>query len=70
MADERDAPAGESVPDVVRQALLGVAAQVLGPMPPADVPAALRQVQRFANRRRATAGAAPLWAALTADNAF
>jgi len=70
MADERDAPAGEWVPDVVRQALLGVAAQVLGPMSPADVPAALRQVQRFANRRRATAGAAPLWAALTADNAF
>jgi len=70
MADTREAPTGEVVPDVVRQAVLGVAAQVLGSVPPAEVPAALRQVQRFAGRRRATAGAAPLWAALTSDDGF
>src|SRR5450759_2141219 len=70
MADTREAPTGEVVPDVVRQAVLGVAAQVLGSVPPAEVPAALRQVQRFAARRRATAGAVPLWAALTSDDGF
>lgn len=63
-------PTGDAVPDVVRQSLLGVAAQVLGSLPPMEVPAALRQVQRFATRRRATAGAAPLWAALTTDDGF
>src|SRR5450759_2391758 len=70
MADAREAPTGELVPDVVRQALLGVAAQVLGSVPPGEAPAALRQVQRFAPRRRATAGAAPLWTALTSDDGF
>lgn len=58
-----DAP----VPDAVRTALVRFAADVLAAMEPREVPASLRAVQRFAPRRRAEAGAGPLWAALGED---
>ncbi|GAA3820289.1 NYN domain-containing protein [Cellulomonas soli] len=52
------------VPAPLRTALVQVAAEVLGTLEPAEVPATLRQVRQFAPRRRAGAGAGPLWAAL------
>jgi predicted RNA-binding protein with PIN domain len=55
------------VPDAVRVAVLRFAADVLGAMEPRDVPAGLRAVRRFAPRRRAEAGAGPLWAHLAED---
>ncbi|GEK19711.1 NYN domain-containing protein [Cellulomonas xylanilytica] len=60
--------AGE-VPAALRVALVQVAADVLGSAEPAEVPPTLRAVHRFAPRRRATAGAGPLWTALQ-DDAF
>lgn len=57
------------VPAPLRTALVQVAADVLGALEPAEVPATLRQVRQFAPRRRAGAGAGPLWAALQ-DSAF
>ncbi|GEA89126.1 NYN domain-containing protein [Cellulomonas cellasea] len=67
-----DAPGqlGPTVPDAVRAVLVRLAAEVLSTVEPADVPATLRQVQRFAPRRRASAGALPLWSALEGDAAF
>lgn len=60
--------AGE-VPSALRAALVQVAADVLGATEPAEVPQSLRAVHKFAPRRRATAGAGPLWLALQ-DDAF
>ncbi|WP_456824244.1 NYN domain-containing protein [Cellulomonas sp. P5_E12] len=57
------------VPTPLRAALVQVAADALGAAEAAEVPASLRAVHRFAPRRRATAGAGPLWAALQ-DDAF
>lgn len=68
MSEARDEVA--VVPDGVRTALVTLAAQVLGAMEQVDVPVPLRQVYRFAPRRRASAGALPLWAALDRDDAF
>lgn len=61
---------GADLPGLVRAALVRTAAEVLGQMDSKDVPVALRQVQRFAPRRRPSAGAAPLWHALRHDDAF
>jgi predicted RNA-binding protein with PIN domain len=58
--------AGE-VPAGLRSALVQVASDVLGAADPVDVPPSLRAVHRFAPRRRATAGAGPLWQALQDD---
>ena len=55
------------VPAALRSALVQVAADVLGATEPVEVPASLRAVHRFAPRRRASAGAGPLWAALQDD---
>ncbi len=55
------------VPDAVRTALVRFAADALGAMDAREVPASLRPVQRFTPRRRAEAGAGPLWAALAED---
>ncbi|MDM7831407.1 NYN domain-containing protein [Cellulomonas edaphi] len=52
------------VPDALRTALVDQAAEVLGRMEPVEVPALLRAVAKFAPRKRATAGAGPLWLAL------
>lgn len=57
------------VPAALRAALVQVAADVLGAAEPAEVPQSLRAVHKFAPRRRATAGAGPLWIALQ-DDAF
>lgn len=70
MADDAAGQPDPTVPDAVRTVLVRLAAEVLTTIEPADVPAALRQVQRFAPRRRATAGALPLWSALEGDAAF
>ncbi|KQS97063.1 NYN domain-containing protein [Cellulomonas sp. Leaf395] len=59
----------EQVPVALRSALVQVAADVLGATEPLEVPPSLRAVHKFAPRRRATAGAGPLWAALQ-DEAF
>ncbi|WP_051681589.1 NYN domain-containing protein [Cellulomonas sp. HZM] len=59
----------DPVPDVVRAVLVGAAADVLGLLEPSEVPASLRAVARFAPRKRAAAGGAPLWVALQ-DPAF
>lgn len=68
--DGADAIRDPQPPVQVRTLLLTFAAEVLGQMAPADVPASLRQVHRFAPRRRATAGAVPLWSALERDEGF
>ncbi|MFI2751893.1 NYN domain-containing protein [Cellulomonas sp. P22] len=67
-----DAAPGMSgeLPEEVRAGLVRTAAEVLGTLDAAAVPAGLRQVQRFAPRRRASAGAQPLWHALEHDDAF
>ncbi|MGN8245359.1 NYN domain-containing protein [Cellulomonas soli] len=57
------------VPAPLRAAIVQVAGDVLGTLEPVEVPATLRQVRQFAPRRRALAGAGPLWAALH-DPAF
>ncbi|QGQ19126.1 hypothetical protein GC089_07660 [Cellulomonas sp. JZ18] len=58
------------MPEALRALLVRVAADVLGGTEPAEVPAALQAVRRFAPRRRASAGAGPLWRALRDDAAF
>jgi predicted RNA-binding protein with PIN domain len=58
------------VPAAVRSAVTALAAEVLGTLDPAAVPASLAAVRRFAPRRRATAGAGPLWSALEQDDGF
>jgi predicted RNA-binding protein with PIN domain len=58
------------VPDPVRAAVVALAAEVLGAMDAAAVPAALRAVRRFTPRRRAEAGSGPLWAAVLQDDGF
>ncbi|MCC2317618.1 NYN domain-containing protein [Cellulomonas chengniuliangii] len=67
-----DTAGGDEVglPEPVRSSLVRTAAEVLGQMEPKDVPVALRQVQRFAPRRRSSAGAQPLWQALQHDDGF
>jgi predicted RNA-binding protein with PIN domain len=58
------------LPVEVRAAILRTAAEVLGSLDPLEVPAGLRHVHKFAPRRRATAGALPLWTTLTVDDGF
>jgi predicted RNA-binding protein with PIN domain len=58
------------LPAPVRAAVLRLAAEVLGALDPATVPASLAAVRRFAPRRRAEAGAGPLAAAIEQDAGF
>jgi len=60
---------GREVPAPLRAALVQLASDVLGALDPPEVPATLRAVRQFAPRRRASAGAGPLWTAL-ADDGF
>jgi predicted RNA-binding protein with PIN domain len=53
-----------------RQRLLVIAADVLGHLPPEEIPQPLRPIARFAPAKRARLGAAALSAALDADEAF
>lgn len=69
MAPTPDDPASAEVPEPLRIALVRFAADVLAAMEPRDVPAGLRAVRRFTPRRRAVAGAGPLWSQL-ADDGF
>lgn len=55
---------------VARRRVLEVAAAVLGALRDADVPTSLQRVRQFAPGRRASAGAAPLAAALERDTGF
>lgn len=59
-----------AVPDAVRTVVVRLAAEVLGTLDPAAVPASLAAVRRFAPRRRAESGAGPLWSAVEGDDAF
>lgn len=71
MAGQRqDSAPGDDVPEVLRAALVRLAADVLGGLDPSQVPASLAAVRRFAPRRRAVAGAQPLWLALVQDGEF
>ncbi|MCM3532943.1 NYN domain-containing protein [Cellulosimicrobium funkei] len=63
-------PAEPDVPPSVRSLLVAAAADALGALDTALVPVALQRVRAFAPRRRATAGAAPLWRALVDDAGF
>ncbi len=58
------------VPARLRAALVAQAARALAEYEPAAVPTPLVRVYRFAPAKRASAGAAPLWAALVEDNVF
>ena len=55
------------VPPALQARLVAFAAEVLAEMEPAEVPAGLRAIARFAPRKRASAGAGPLWSALQGD---
>lgn len=59
-----------AVPDAVRTVVVRLAAEVLGTLDPAVVPASLAAVRRFAPRRRAESGAGPLWSAVDGDDGF
>ncbi len=64
MAPEPDL---RDLPPPVRDRVLGLAASGLGLLAPADVPARLRAIARFAPNRRAELGAGPLTRALGRD---
>jgi len=64
------APAVVDVPASVRSLLVRAAAETLGALDAALVPPSLHRVRTFAPRRRATAGAAPLWRTLVDDDGF
>lgn len=71
LEDAAGAPADRSdVPPTVRSALVQAASDALGTFEPVEVPASLRAVHRFAPRRRASAGAGPLWTALQQEDVF
>jgi len=63
-------PSTAVLPDAVRRAMTDLAARVLGELPEAAVPGALRRVRAFAPARRPRAGAGPLATALDRDAGF
>lgn len=60
----------EPLPAPVRQRVVALAADVLGRLPPEQVPPTLHRIARFAPAKRARAGAVPIGAALETDQAF
>lgn len=60
----------EPLPAPVRQRVVALAAEVLGRLPPEQVPPALRRIARFAPAKRARAAAVPIGAALETDPVF
>ena len=54
----------------MRAQLVQAASDALGTFEPVEVPASLRAVRRFAPRRRASAGAGPIWTALVHEDGF
>lgn len=65
-----ETPAQPLLIEPVRQRLINVASEVLGRMPPDDVPQPLRGIARFTPGKRARLGATALAAALDADDGF
>src|SRR5438046_8828529 len=65
-----ETPAQPLLIEPVRQRLINVASEVLGRMPPDDVPLPLRGIARFTPGKRARLGATALAAALDADDGF
>ena len=63
-------PAAPPMPAALRARVVAMAAEALGTVPPADVPAPLRSVARFVPTKRARAGGAALAAALENDPVF
>ena len=60
----------QELPASVRAVVVGWAAETLGGLPPAQVPATLLRVARFTPSKRARLGAAALAAAVDGDGAF
>ncbi|WP_345701809.1 NYN domain-containing protein [Kitasatospora terrestris] len=58
------------LPEGVRRRVVGIAADALGAIPPAELPASLRQYAKFTPARRAKYAATALAAALEAEPAF
>jgi predicted RNA-binding protein with PIN domain len=58
------------LPEAARRQVIDLAAQVLGDLADAEVPAGLRKVRDFAPARRARSGGGPLAAAVERDAAF
>jgi predicted RNA-binding protein with PIN domain len=65
--EERPEP---TLPEGVRQRVIGIAADALGAMPHDQLPATLRPFARFAPARRAKLAATPIAAALERDGVF
>jgi predicted RNA-binding protein with PIN domain len=67
-----DRPAGGELvlPEPVRGRIVELAAAAMTGMPPADIPAALRKVAKFAPQRRARLGGAAIAAELATDALF
>jgi predicted RNA-binding protein with PIN domain len=58
------------LPDAVRQRVIGLAAEVLGSLPPEQIPGPLRRVARFAPSRRAKLGGPEIASVLSSSAAF
>jgi predicted RNA-binding protein with PIN domain len=69
-AEQPGDPAAVALTEPARQRLVMIAADVLARLPADEVPAPLRTIARFTPAKRARLGAAPLAAALDADEAF
>lgn len=67
---DSDPPEPAALPEPARSRLIERAAQVLGELESAEVPAVLRRVARFEPRRRARLAAAQIAAALETDEGF
>jgi predicted RNA-binding protein with PIN domain len=58
------------LPEAVRQHVVEAAAELLGSLPPDEVPAPLRRIAKFEPRKRARRAATPIAAQLENDEAF
>jgi predicted RNA-binding protein with PIN domain len=65
-----DAEVEPLLPDQVRLRVIGLAAEVLGSLPPEQIPAPLRRVARFAPTRRAKLGGPEIGSVLSSSAAF
>ncbi|HEY7485946.1 MAG TPA: NYN domain-containing protein [Streptosporangiaceae bacterium] len=58
------------LPEAVRQHVVEAAAELIGSLPPDEVPAPLRRIAKFEPRKRARRAATPIAAQLESDEAF
>lgn len=65
-----DESLSQPLPEAVRQRVVEAAAEVLGKLPPEEVPVPLKQVARFRPQSRARQGAVPIAAQLERDAGF